>query len=63
MAASIALERIECADVGLRRRRLDRDADAGSGEINAAAHHLALLDEIVDHIGIVRDQNPLACQH
>ena len=31
-------------------------SDAGSGEINAAAHHLALLDEIVDHVGIVRDQ-------
>ena len=38
-----------------RPRRLDRDA--GSGKINAAAHHLALLDEIVDHIGIVRDRN------
>src|SRR6266849_10549786 len=50
------LEGLGRADVGLRRSRLDRDADAGSGEINAAVHHLALLDEIVDHVGIVRDQ-------
>jgi hypothetical protein len=44
------LEGLGCADVGLRRSRLDRDADAGSGEINAAVYHLALLDEIVDHV-------------
>jgi hypothetical protein len=50
------LEGLSRADVGLRRSRLDRDANAGSGEINAAVHHLALLDEIVDHVGIVHDQ-------
>jgi hypothetical protein len=36
-------------------RARSRD-DGHAGEIDATAHHLALLDEIVGHLGIVRDQ-------
>ena len=51
-----ALEGLGRADVGLRRSRLDCDADAGAGEIDAVAHHPTLLDQIVDHFRIMRDQ-------
>jgi hypothetical protein len=36
--------------VGLWRSRLDGEAVASAGEIDVTTHHLALLDEIVDHL-------------
>ena len=47
-----ALERVGRADVGLARALAHRDADAGAGEIDAAAgDHLAAPDQVVDRLG------------
>ena len=44
-----ALERLGGADIGLRRARAHRHADAGTDEIDAAAgNHLAVLDQLVE---------------
>ena len=43
-----ALERFGRRHVGLGRALAHGDADAGAREVDAAAHDLALLDEVVD---------------
>jgi hypothetical protein len=47
-----ALERVRRADVGLGRPLAHGNADAGAGEIDAAAgNDLAVLDQAIDRLG------------